>query len=132
MKTRVHAFTDDALGDHDAVGVAELIRTGAISVAEATEAALARAERAGALNAVAHLGFDPARPLPDGPLYGVPTFVKDNVDVRGMPTGHGTAAFTAQPAARDGRFARQFLSTGMAVLGKSRLPEFGFNASTEF
>jgi amidase len=37
-----------------------------------------------------------------------------------------------KPAPRTGPFAAQLLSTGLAVLGKSRLPEFGFNASTEF
>jgi amidase len=52
--------------------------------------------------------------------------------VRGMPTNHGTTAFVARPARRDSVYARQFLSTGMTVLGKSRMPEFGFNASTEF
>jgi amidase len=70
--------------------------------------------------------------MADGPLAGVPTYVKDNTDVRGMPTNHGTAAYVGKPAVKDGPYARQYLSSGMTVLGKSRLPEFGFNASTEF
>ena len=41
---RVHAFGDDALGDHDAVGLAEAIRTGRVGAAEVIEAAIARAE----------------------------------------------------------------------------------------
>ena len=36
----VHAFTDDALGEHDAVGVAQAIASGEISAAEAVEAAI--------------------------------------------------------------------------------------------
>jgi amidase len=62
----------------------------------------------------------------------VPTYVKDNTNVRGLPAGRGSAAFVPKPAPRTGPFAAQLLSTGLAVLGKSRLPEFGFNASTEF
>jgi amidase len=42
---RVHAFGDDALGEHDAVGLAALIRRGEISPAEAAKAALARANQ---------------------------------------------------------------------------------------
>jgi amidase len=132
---RVHAFGDDALGEHDAVGLAELVRRGELSITEVTEAAVARAERVEpTLRAIAFPAHQhPRSPTdPDAPLYGVPTYVKDNTDVRGMPTNHGTSAFVAVPARADGRYARQYLSTGMTVLGKSRLPEFGFNASTEF
>jgi len=44
-RTRVHAFTDDALGEHDAVGLAEEIRAGRVSALEAVEAAIARVEK---------------------------------------------------------------------------------------
>src|SRR5882757_4659139 len=132
---RVHAFDDDALGEHDAVGIAERIRRGEVSVQQVAAAAVARAQRVDpSLRAVAHAAY--GRPHREGDpgaaLYGVPTFVKDNTDVAGMPTNHGTATYLARPAGSDGRYARQFLSTGMTVLGKSRLPEFGLNASTEF
>jgi len=132
---RVHAFTDDALGEHDAVGIAELIGSGAISREEVESAAIARLERvAPALRALAHTAYDAPRRStdPDAPLYGVPTLVKDNTDVAGWPTNHGSEAFVAKPAAKDGRYTRQFLASGMTVLGKSRMPEFGLNASTEF
>jgi amidase len=132
---RVHAFGDDALGEHDAVAIAQLVRRGELGVEEVAAAAIARAGRVDAdLRAVQHAAYDPPRypTARDGALYGVPTYVKDNTDVAGMPTNHGTAAYLARPAARDGRYARQYLSTGMTVLGKSRLPEFGFSASTEF
>ncbi|MDV6014276.1 amidase [Haloechinothrix sp. LS1_15] len=132
---RVHAFTDDALADHDAVAIAERIREGEVSAAEVAEAAVARSERVEeSLRGVVYgddrraVSTAPA----DGPLAGVPTFVKDNTDVRGMPTNHGTSAFVARPSRQHGPFTRQYLSTGMTVLGKSRLPEFGFNATTEF
>jgi amidase len=67
-----------------------------------------------------------------GVFAGVPTFVKDNTDIAGLPTRQGSAAIPAYPAAATNAFARQFLAQGFVVLGKSTLPEFGFNASTEF
>lgn len=132
---RLHAFTDDALGRHDAVALAQAIRDGATTAEELAAAAAARAVQVDpTLHAVAHPTFDHPRygRDKDAALFGVPTFVKDNTDVRGLPTDHGSEAFRARPARHDGPYAKQLLSTGMTVLGKSRLPEFGFSASTEF
>lgn len=139
--TRVHAFSDDALGDHDAVELAGLIRTGELSAAEVEAAAVARLGDVGRrLHAVAHEAYDAPRradstdddTADDTALRGVPTLLKDNTDLRGMPTNHGSEAIRARPAERDGRYTTQYLSTGMTVLGKSRMPEFGLNATTEF
>ncbi|WP_408896967.1 amidase [Nocardioides sp. R1-1] len=133
---RVHAFTDDALGDLDAVGLAEHLAAGKLSAAEAVDAAIARVEAVnGPLNAMAHLAFDRARaegrtPRP-GFLSGIPTLVKDNVDVAGMPTRSGTDAWEPRPARRNGDFADMYLATGLVPLGKSQLSEYGFSASAE-
>ncbi|WP_254052252.1 amidase [Aeromicrobium sp. A1-2] len=137
MTTRVHAFGDDALGDLDAVGVAVAIAAGEISAREATEAAIARAERVNpALNAIQHPDFDRARSAADRPatgaFSGVPTFVKDNTDVAGLPTDQGSLAVNSRPAVANAPFTDQFLSAGLTVLGKSTMPEFGFNATTEY
>ncbi|MEV7182468.1 amidase [Kitasatospora sp. NPDC093679] len=132
---RVHAFGDDVLGDHDAVALAGLVRSGEASPDELAEAAAARARRIdAALEPVAFAARLPRLTADSrlAPFYGVPTYLKDNVDLRGMPTGQGSAAFRARPARRTAGFADQFLATGVAVLGKSRLPEFGLNASTEY
>lgn len=136
VPARLHAFRDDVLASHDAVALAALIARREISAQEACAAAVARAEAVGALGAVACADYARAlqragHPSP-GPLSGVPTFVKDNVDVAGLPTRHGSAAVPAHPARQDGPFVRQFLDQGLIPLGKSRLPEFGFNATTEF
>ncbi|TNM36374.1 amidase [Nocardioides albidus] len=133
---RVHAFTDDALADLDAVGLAEHLATGRLSAAEAVDAAIARIEAVnGELNAMAYADFDRARaeardPHP-GFLSGVPTLVKDNVDVAGMPTRSGTDAWEPRPAKQNGDFAGMFLATGLVALGKSQLSEYGFSASAE-
>lgn len=133
---RVHAFADDALGDLDAVGVAERLESGAVSAEEVVEAAIARVEAVDArLGALAHRSYERARRDARRPrgsfLGGVPTVVKDNVDVAGMPTMAGTDAWTPQPARHDGAFAAMYLGTGLVPLGKSQLSEYGFSASAE-
>jgi amidase len=135
--TRVHAFGDDALGDLDTVGVAAAIAAGDISAREATEAAIARAERVNPeLNAIQLRDFDRALAASDSPgdgvFAGVPTFVKDNTDVAGLPSDQGSLAVKARPAPAHAPFTDQLLSTGVTVLGKSTMPEFGFNATTEY
>ena len=133
---RVHAFSDDALGDLDAVGVAERLRAGEVSPEEAVDAAIARVERVdGPLGAMAYRAWQRARVEARSPrtgfFAGVPTVVKDNVDVAGMPTRSGTDAWEPRPARRDGDFAAMYLATGLVPLGKSQLSEYGFSASAE-
>ncbi|MEU7018621.1 amidase [Streptomyces sp. NPDC046385] len=134
-KATVHAFRDDALGEHDAVGLAAAIRRGEVGAAEAARDA---AERVRAVEERLHavqVHLDTPAPQAasgTGALAGVPTFVKDNTDYLGLPTGHGSAAFAPRPARRHAPFTGQFLSSGVTVLGKTRLPEFGFSPSTEY
>ncbi|WP_205473282.1 amidase [Nocardioides sp. SYSU D00038] len=135
-RQRVHAFGDDALGTHDAVGLVEAIQSGAVSIPEVVEAAIARVEQVDpVLNAMAHRAYDRARTEASDPrggwFAGVPTLVKDNVDVRGMPTRNGSDAYVAAPSRADGDFARMYLATGLLPLGKSQLSEYGFSAAAE-
>jgi amidase len=133
----VNAFSDDALGGLDAVGMVDAIRTGKVSAAELVEAAIARTEAVNpVLNGLAHETFARARAealtVPHGGFFdGVPTFFKDNVDVEGMPTMQGTDAWAPRPQPGHGDFARFFLDTGLIPLGKTQLSEFGFSASAE-
>jgi amidase len=134
--TRVHAFGDDALGDLDAVGLVSRIQARTVSVPEVVEAAIARVERVDPrLNAVALACFerarDEARDPRGGYFAGVPTFVKDNVDLARLPTQQGSDAFVGRPQPLDGDVARMLLATGVVPLGKSRLSEFGFSAVAE-
>ena len=132
----IHAFGDDALGDHDAVTLARLVKNREVSAAELAEAAVARArlvdpELHPVVPGTAGVVSRPEA-NENSELFGVPTFVKDNTDVAGLPTGHGSEAFTARVASKNGPYTVQLLSTGLTVIGKSRLPEFGFSATTEF
>lgn len=130
---RVHAFTDDALGEHDAVALAEQLAAGRVSPAELTRAAVARLDRVEpTLNGLAWPAFDRAPAVsPDGFFAGLPTFIKDNCDVAGMPTLQGTDAYVGSSRRVDGDLARLFKGVGLVPIGKSRLSEFGFNASAE-
>ena len=138
MTKTVHAFSDDALGDLDGVGVAARIRSGEVSRSEVVEAAIDRIERVNPyLNAVEVATFDraraeAARPGTEAPLAGVPAFIKDNNDVAGLPTCYGSAAFSPHPAKKDHPSAAQFLSQGYALLGKSTMPAFGLIPTTEY
>lgn len=135
-QTQVSAVTDDALGDHDAVGVVEALHAGKVSVPEVVEAAIARVEAVDpTLNAMAFRAFDRARveaAAPrDGYFAGVPTVLKDNVSVAGMPTQDGADAWAPREVKADGDFARMYLATGLIPLGKSQLSEYGFSAAAE-
>ncbi|MFB7878808.1 amidase [Nocardia sp. NPDC056064] len=135
MSSAVHGFTDDALGTLDAVGVARALRAGEVTRTEVIAAAVARTERVDpSLDAVQVRCFERAAASPEtaGVFAGVPAFVKDNTDIAGLPSCHGSAAFTPHPATATGGPGAQFLHSGVVVLGKSTLPEFGLTASTEF
>jgi amidase len=137
---RVHAFGDDALGELDAVGLADAIRAGSVSRADVVEAAIARTEAVNpAVNGLAYPAFAQARETAssasagaaDGFFGGVPTFIKDNVDVAGQPTMQGTDAWLPREAVTHGEFTRLYLASGLVSLGKTQMSEFGFSASAE-
>jgi allophanate hydrolase len=76
------------------------------------ERALARAEELG-----------PFRVDPTLPLFGVPFAVKDNVDVAGMPTTAGCAAFSYLPTVSSPA-VEALLRAGAVCLGKLNLDQF--------
>lgn len=138
---RVHAFRDDVIARHDAVGLAELVRTKAVSVEEVIAAAIERCQFVNPrIAAVAEADFEralsKAKSAPidtPGAFHGVPTFIKDLIDVEGIPTRFGSRAFDHAPSAKkNGKIVQQIFDMGFINLGTSTLPEFGFTPSTEF
>lgn len=139
----LHAFTDDALGTADATRLAEQLKRGEVSATELIQAAIARAHLVDSrIRGLATENFERAldvagrldlkRPSEaSGFFAGVPTVIKDNTDMRGLPTRHGSAAIPESTATKTSSFGQQLLDQGFICLGKSALPEFGFNASTE-
>ncbi|WP_432841741.1 amidase family protein [Dactylosporangium sp. CA-092794] len=66
-----------------------------------------------------------------GPLHGLPTAVKDLMDVRGLPTTHGSLAHAgAPPAAADSVLAARLRAAGALIIGKTNTPEHGLGTLT--
>jgi allophanate hydrolase len=57
------------------------------------------------------------------PLYGVPVAVKDNIDVKGLPTTAACPAFAYRPAA-DATAVARLKRAGAIVIGKTNLDQF--------
>lgn len=127
----------DEYAEHDAVGLAELIRSGQVNSSEAVDAAIARAEALqGELNCFAHMDFEGARTTAsrpwNGPFRGVPFAVKDLwLEWAGAPHGAGSRFVTGHGFAADAPLARAFREAGLISLGKTNTPEFGITGTTE-
>jgi amidase len=121
---------------------AELVRAGEVSPAELVDLYLDRiarldpelnafrivfAERARAEAAQASGRGDAAD---DRPLLGVPVAVKDNVDVAGAVTAHGSSAY-GPPATADADVVRRLRAAGAIVIGKTHLSELAIFPFTE-
>jgi amidase len=60
-----------------------------------------------------------------GPLYGIPVFVKDNIDTGDrMMTTAGSLALTGAPAPADAPLVARLRAAGMLLLGKTNLSEW--------
>ena len=130
---RVSAFTDDALGRDDMVGLLERLERREVSAAELHAAATGRAHAVNAeLNAVMCWVDEPAVGVAtDGALAGVPTVVKDNEALAGYPTSDGSNATSTRPAAASSPWVAHALTLGLSPVAKTALSEFGLTATTE-
>jgi aspartyl-tRNA(Asn)/glutamyl-tRNA(Gln) amidotransferase subunit A len=63
-----------------------------------------------------------------GPLDGVPLAVKDNIDVNGMPTAAGIAAYASRIAQRDAACVARLRERGAVLLGKTLMDEAALGA----
>lgn len=122
---------DDALGDDDVVALRERLERGEVSAQELREAAIARAESVnGDLNAIV-CAVAEVPTMPGGPFAGIPSLIKDNEDVAGYPSLHGSWAPAGQAAQAHSPWVAQYLALGFSPIAKTTLPEFGLTASTE-
>ena len=127
---RIDVRADDALGDDDVMELLHRLKRREVSAEELRDAARARIDCANPhLNAVVRELDLPVSG--DGPFAGVPTVLKDNEDLEGFPTLHGSWAPADRPASATSPWVRQFLGLGFRPLAKTTLPEFGLTASTE-
>ena len=121
---------------------AELIRAGEVSSRELVELYLERIQRIEPeINAFRVVMAERALGEADQadsrlaggeerPLLGVPIAVKDNVDVAGEITTHGTGAH-GPPATSDAEVVRRLRGAGAVLIGKTNLPELAIIGSTE-
>ena len=125
---------DDDLAFAGVARLSEMLRAEEITPRELVELHLARIERLDPrLNAFVSIRSEAALAEADaalarlragerGPLLGIPVAVKDNVDIAGEVTGHGTSA-NETPAAEDAEVVRRLRAAGAPMLGKTALPE---------
>lgn len=130
-------FTD--YPNHDALGLAALVREKQVSPAELLDAALARAEAVNPkLNAIITPMHEQARqrvkePL-EGPFAGVPFLTKDLFqEVAGVPTAYGCKALKAAQYQPDftAEITQRWLKAGVVIFGRTNTPEFGAKGITE-
>ena len=124
--------------NHDALGLAALVRDGEAQPKELLEAAVARMERLEPqLNAVAIPMLDEARSaieagLPEGPFTGVPYLIKDlHLLWDGVSTTNGSRLFDGYVPDHDSVLTERYRASGLVTFGKSTSPEFGVTPTTE-
>lgn len=123
--------------DHDATGLAALVAAGEVTPDELLDAALARAEAAGELNAVVGVYEDVARAaiaagLPDGPFRGVPFLLKDlGAEATDLPASSGSRLFAGATYPADSAIVARIRAAGTVPFGRTASPELGIGAATE-
>ncbi|MFC6345274.1 amidase family protein, partial [Nocardioides hankookensis] len=127
------------LHDLTALEQGDLVRRRQVSPLELTEHYLERADRLDSVGAFVTLtpelareraaGLEPG--ADDGPLFGVPTAIKDLNLTAGVRTTFGSAAFADHvPEVSDG-VTLSLEAAGLVSLGKTNAPEFGSPCYTE-
>ncbi|MDT9594995.1 amidase [Nocardioides zeae] len=118
---------------YDATGLARLVADKEVSAGELL--ALARA-RADAVNPRINAVVRDVPCAPDaertGPFAGVPFLVKDLAqDIAGLPSSQGSRALRSTPVAETSTVVQRWQDAGLAIFGKTNLPEFGAKAISE-
>jgi amidase len=139
-RTKV-AFDIGELSTMDATAQAELVRRRELTPLELVDAAIARIERVNpALNAVITSLYEEARAaavspdLPDGPFRGVPFLLKDiGAMQKGQPYYLGNRALrdAGFRSPVDTPLGARFRAAGLITVGKTNLPEFGLQSTTQ-
>ncbi|HKU29133.1 MAG TPA: amidase [Arthrobacter sp.] len=130
---------DEVLRWTDAIGQAELVRSGAVSAGELLDAARDRIQAIDPLLncIVAHMdpaktpGTDPGEQA-NAQFPGVPFLVKDlALEIAGVPFTEGSRWLRDNVSAHDQELARRYRQAGLVILGKTNTAEFGLSAHCE-
>ncbi len=124
---------DDLFATHDALAVADLVRTRKLGARELLDGTLANLRKLnGALNAITDF-YDDALPAAEGPFQGVPYVIKQLMaDCAGHPTTLGSKFFAKQPlAVADSTAVARMRKAGLVIVGRTNTSEFGLAPTTE-
>ena len=128
----------DEYAAHDALSLADLVRTGEVTSTELVEAAIARTDAVNpTLNAVVHRMDDTARDvaageLPDGPFAGVPFLVKDmDGFLADEPCTFSSRSLHDYVPDHDSELFARYRRAGVVFVGKTNCPELGIYGVTE-
>ncbi|MES4908446.1 MULTISPECIES: amidase [unclassified Streptomyces] len=127
-------FTDRTIDD-----LATDLRSGRTTASELTRRALeaiaganprvnafAHVDAAGALAAADQADRELGEGLDRGPLHGLPTGIKDMIDVAGLPTTAGSAHLDGRVARADAACVRRLRRAGAVIVGKTTTHEFAY------
>ena len=128
----------DEYDAHDALGLAELVRSGEVSASELLDTALARIDAVdGTIGAMASVDAEHARALidaglPDGPFTGVPFVLKDlGCEAVGLPSSAGSRWFVGSDPGYDCELYARLRRSGLVTFGRTTSPELGIGPTTE-
>ena len=65
-------------------------------------------------------------------IYGLPVIVKDNIDVKGMPTTNGTKALLDSYPYENAEVVQKLIDNGAIIIAKANMDEFAFNATYSY
>jgi len=123
---------------HDALSLAELVRTKQVAPQELLDAAAARSRDVnGKINAIVVDHEALARKsisdgLPNGPLTGVPYLLKDlGAALKGTATTGSFSLTKDTIADADSTFVERCKAAGLVIFGKTHSPELGLTPSSE-
>ncbi len=131
-------MTFETYRNHDALSLAEMVKTGQITAESLLEIAIARAEQVNpTINAIVHKLYDQARlwakkPPRDAVFTGIPFLVKDlGPEVEGTPKCTGSRAYRSYVSAMDSHVTTKMKEAGLIIFGKTNTPELGLTPFTE-
>ncbi len=122
---------------YDGLGLAQLVRQGEVTGAELADCARAKAAACNPrINALVELfedagaGDEPT--APDASFVGVPFLIKDLVlQARGRRSEMGSRLCEGLVAPADSDLMARFRQAGLVTLGRTTVPEMGYNCATE-
>jgi len=138
------SYTPSEIQRLSGIEQARLIHEGAISPVDTVDAALSRIEELNPeLNAFCVVAEEQAKDAASdakravendetlGPLHGVPVGIKDLITTEGIRTTFGSRMYEEFVPDRDSVVVERIKEAGGIVLGKTNVPEFGYQGITD-